>query len=152
MFELDTIRDGLYTLFSALLYPRSAPSFGLLRDEAQVNIMKSKRINKHGSQRTAWNDLGALTAMKSRRTARISWMENNSVSYIFLWKRTTFIQLNLCWSQNYCRIFLRTKFSYKIDCILRLQSYSISFYWKWILTNLLLDNIFFLYSPCLQNF
>ena len=29
----------------------------------------------------------------------------------------------------YCKIKVRTKFSYKIDCNLKLQPYSISFYW-----------------------
>ena len=46
----------------------------------------------------------------------------------------------------------KTKFIYKISCRLRLQTYLISFYWMWIMTNPLLDYIFFLYPPCLQNF
>ena len=46
----------------------------------------------------------------------------------------------------------RTKFSYKISCSLRIQTYLISFYWMCFLTNLPLDYIFFLYLPCLQNF
>ena len=45
-----------------------------------------------------------------------------------------------------------TKFNYKINCNLRLQTHSISLYWKWILTNPPLNYIFFLYPPCLQNF
>ena len=49
-------------------------------------------------------------------------------------------------------INIRTKFSYKIGCNLRLQPYSKSFYWRKILTNLSLDYIFFLYSSYLQNF
>ena len=44
------------------------------------------------------------------------------------------------------------KFNYKIDYTLRLQSYSISFYWRWILTNLPLSYIFILYPSYLQNF
>ena len=40
---------------------------------------------------------------------------------------------------------IRTKFSNKINCSLRLQPYSITFYWRWILTNSTLDYIFFLY-------
>ena len=47
---------------------------------------------------------------------------------------------------------LRTKFSYKIGCCLILQHYSISFYWRVILTNSPLDYIFFLCPPFLQNF
>ena len=49
-------------------------------------------------------------------------------------------------------INFKTKFSYKISCSLRLQTYLITFYWMWILTNPPLDYIFFLYPPCLQNF
>ena len=44
------------------------------------------------------------------------------------------------------------KFNYKICRSLKLQLYSISFYWRWILTNPQLDYIFLLYPPCLQNF
>ena len=47
---------------------------------------------------------------------------------------------------------LWTKISYKIDCNLRLHPSSISFYWRWILTNLPLNYIFFLYLLCLENF
>ena len=36
------------------------------------------------------------------------------------------------------------KFSYKISCSLKVQYYSISFYWKWILSNSPLDYMFFL--------
>ena len=54
-------------------------------------------------------------------------------------------------TEKYCNK-IRIKFSYKIDCSLRLQTHSISFYWGWILTNSPLDYIFFLYPPCLQNF
>ena len=36
------------------------------------------------------------------------------------------------------------KFSYKISCSLKVQYYSISFYWKWILSNSPFDYIFFL--------
>ena len=43
------------------------------------------------------------------------------------------------------RGILITKFSYKICCNLRLQSYLISFYMKWILTKQSLDYIFFSY-------
>ena len=50
-----------------------------------------------------------------------------------------------------CFFFL-IKFSYKIGCNLRLQTHLISFYWKWILTNPLLNYIFFLYPLYLQNF
>ena len=55
----------------------------------------------------------------------------------------------------------KMKFGNKLDCSLRLQLHSIDFYWMWILTNLSLDYIFFLYPldyilflylPCLQNF
>ena len=55
-------------------------------------------------------------------------------------------------SKNSAQYFMRTKVSYKIDCSLRLQTHSIYFYWRWILTNPPLDYIFFLYPPCLQNF
>ena len=40
-------------------------------------------------------------------------------------------------TEKYCNK-IRIKFSYKIDCSLRLQTHSISFYWIWILTNSLL--------------
>ena len=46
----------------------------------------------------------------------------------------------------------KTKFNGKISCSFRLQPYSISFYWRWILTNLPLNYIFFLYLPCFAKF
>ena len=48
--------------------------------------------------------------------------------------------------------YFMTKFSYKIGYSIRLQPYSISFYWRWILTSPPLDYFFLLYSSCLQNF
>ena len=46
------------------------------------------------------------------------------------------------------------RFSYKISCNFRLQSYSIYIFFllEVNLINLLLDYIFFLYPPYLQNF
>ena len=41
-----------------------------------------------------------------------------------------------------------TKFSYKIDCNLKLQPYSIFVYWKWSLRVSPLDYIFLLYILC----
>ena len=49
-------------------------------------------------------------------------------------------------------IYIYTKFGYKLGCSLKLQFYSISFYWIWILTNPSLDYIFFLHPLYLQNF
>ena len=49
-------------------------------------------------------------------------------------------------------VFSRTKFGYNLGCSLRLQLYSIYFYYMLILTNLPLNYIFFLYSLYLQNF
>ena len=74
-----------------------------------------------------------------------------------LWPTNIFKVIFRLYRITYATIFcllinLRTLFSYKIGCSVKLQLYSISFYWRWILTNPPLDYIFFLYPQCLQNF
>ena len=78
----------------------------------------------------------------------------NSVNYLFkdFWKMKGRLLQNLVQNQLYSYFCYWTKFDNKLDHSLRLQLYSISFCWMWILTNLQLDYIFFLYPPCLQNF
>jgi len=67
-------------------------------------------------------------------------------------KSEYFCQLSTIYCNKIFEVTIHwTKFSYKISCDLNLQLYSISFYWRWILTNPPLDDIFLLYSLCLQN-
>ena len=86
----------------------------------------------------------------------IETVEGQNLATISLHKitkwRTNFVLSQYCRYLVYLQYWGRTKFSYQIGCSFRLQSYSISFYCEWILTNPLLDYIFFLYLLCLQNF
>ena len=72
-------------------------------------------------------------------------------SYEFLMMH--FGSLKLCIKYKFIdyKINNRAKFNYKIDCNLKLQSYSISFYWR-LMTNLPLDYIFFLYPSQFKIF
>ena len=76
------------------------------------------------------------------------------ISRLFLKEKTyRFTHIKISLSQQTKVLFYHgIEFSYKISYRLSLQPYSISFYWRWILTNLPLDYIFFLYLPFLQNF
>ena len=104
-----------------------------------INLMKSKssQTRPNPPKFIFWSE-----KIKIKLFNLVSFAAFIKLAMLFLPKKKKKKSL-LCW---------KTKFNYKIGCNFRLQPYSISFYWRWILTNLSLDYILFLYPPCSQKF